>query len=62
MVTGDIENAFNGTFLLVLFDVTIFCPLPQNQRQRTQNNGFSGSGFAGNNRKTGVEIDIERVY
>ena len=59
MESLQIEMSFDNAFLFALHDVSQFGAVAQQQPDGSKNDAFSCSCFAGNDRETGVEIDVE---
>ena len=51
-------NNLDHTFLSLIHNGRRFGPLSQGQPDRSQQNGFSGSGFPGDNRQSLLEFDF----
>ena len=60
-ILRDIKHGLDHTLLRPLLDALAIGPLPQHKGERTEDNGFSGSCLARNDRESRIEADVETV-
>jgi hypothetical protein len=61
MVGGEIEGRRHLPLRPPLAHETAIAARPERQRQRVEQNGFAGSGLAGQDRQSVAEIEIEPI-
>ena len=61
-IGGYVEPGFYNAFASSVFDCLDICTLTDQQSDGSQDNGLTCTRFTGDDRKTGMKVDIQRFY